>query len=540
MLRARLERRGEGGSHAWLAAIAGPGLERASAVPITAGTSATAAAAVGVGAMATKLVVGAAVCALLAAYFLTRPQRGPAEGATTTAVAGAPVPSLAASPQSAMEAVAAPGAVRSSALREEGASTPAPAAPSAHDGPVLRVRVVDTEQNAVAAGVLSVCPDRMPMRRVFAAARPFVAVPIAGAFTDVPLPKGTRSATVTACSANPIPSRPTDVLELGELEVRELSLEVGRALTAPSIAGRVLVDGVQRVPSGLSIQFISGGSGLVHALDATWAVESVPEKDSSLVVTSDETVLARIEPKSENLTRGRLDLELSTGRTLVVKLVDRVTGRPHADSSFVLRTDRPVDGRVWDSRMRVLRTDGQGTCRTTGIPLRGGFSLLPDLDPVRRGMVLNNVVDAMSTFWTCEPWYSRRVAESDPEVVELELRVDIPTPGGSAFGFVPAHLRSSLDEKKARLVSAEVTDVDADGGDLFEVPRDTNGRWTLSSHWPSRHFVWIQDVGTRAALTERVEVASRWSAGSRSVRPASRRRRDRRAGDPRRARARTP
>ncbi|MBL8861582.1 MAG: sigma-70 family RNA polymerase sigma factor [Planctomycetes bacterium] len=501
LLRTALRARGHGEERAWLALIAGlPSAEHTAAGPAL-GTTAL----MGGSTMTLKLLAGAAAGALvvaLAAWSLRTdlgegPHAPPAAEPEPTPLAAVPgVRSSVPEPVTGARALAV----------ADPTSRAAEVAPS--PGPRLVVRVRDTAGASITSGVLDLWHDRQPFHP-FSTTRVHQALEIAGELTMITLPAGSRCTRVRASAGGLLPSSEAVLRELRPAEAREVELVVGEPLVEPAWTGRILVDGVQRVPLGLSIRVQSvnvvAGVGRVNRVDATWAVERVPAEDPLLVVTSDETVFARLTPGRGERASRQFDLALESGRTLILELLDRGSQLPLADAPFAVTTSVPIGGNVSDGTTRIARTDARGSARLRGLPREGFLSIGPDLDRAQRGLILRDG-EVVPIEAPAERWHEQRLRASDPDPLTLALAIDLSRPGATAFGFVPPAFDAAVAAGVARVASAEITSARPQGGDAYEVPRDSQGRWTLATHWPSRHIVWVQDPHTGAQLSEKVEV----------------------------------
>lgn len=505
LLRERLDRRGEGEPGAWLASLVGVGIDHAVRDGVTSGTAAKTAVATGVGLMGTKLVIGAVVCAAVVAVLVLRNDSQVVEP-TPVVAATLEIPVLSRDEFLApIESVGAGESARKP-TNQAAMATATKAVEIASAETKLFVRVVDFDGKSVTDGVLAIWRSRTPSMNPWV--QTFDSVRIAGDVTEVPFPSETQSAMISASGTGQTPSAPYFADRIAMNEHREITLTIGGPLTGRSITGRVLVDGLQSVPPGLSVDVRTEHGVLagarVNFVDATWAADNLPSEWLTFVAKSDTTVPARCTPTAAELANGRFDLELSRGRTLIVRLLDRLSGTTIPNAPLAIATSVAVDERTSEGSMRPLRTDANGTVRVSGIPRFGSVAIHPDLDPVVRAVPFRDG-RTMNSIWPTAAWHRQSLRESDPDPLEIELRVDIPQPGATVFGVLARAERARGED--VQVLAVELSTVDAHGDMHQVVQLDTEGRWTLPTYWPSRYRVWLQEKVSRAQLTEPIEIA---------------------------------
>lgn len=173
------------------------------------------------------------------------------------------------------------------------------------------------------------------------------AVEIAGPLTELRLPARTGSIRIDA-SVPGLPASASfgvrddasrgDAIAGRPHRWRTVKLVVGEPVPTPSLRGFVLVDGQRRTPSGLLIdptdfevipedfteEYPDGSYLRQNAADSSYVYAQRPDGAFKLWVTSDETVPLLVEVDDDATT---LDLELESGRTLELTVLDRATGR---------------------------------------------------------------------------------------------------------------------------------------------------------------------------------------------------------------------
>lgn len=524
LLRARLDREFGERAQAWALALLTPSMS-AKAASSTAAAIPTATFVKGVGLVSAKWI-GAAVVVVALGLFMWRETPDASSPPRSDAPAGAP--SLVAALAEQAPALAAPSVEPRSTTEARtpvAASTDTPSASGAVT--ILRVRVKDAAGASVVAGQLD-CAFARERHVQHSPSTVRTRVPITGEITEVRLPPSAVEALVSASIAagrtsqtvKVVPLRPPDRTDDGEV-VHDVVVELDVASAPPALTGTISVDGVRKAPLGLEVRYsvdhVMGEQPRVNTLDASYALDEVARDGGRLWVTSDETTPRNFELDAATVARGRLDLELESGRTLALTLLDRASDAPLADTPFHVRRYVRLHDNVWDSDQRTYRTDEHGRCEVVGLQSEGQVSVLPDNGPLPRAVILNGSAPLTQT-WLNEPWWIRRLKPDDPERLEVTLRVTVTHDGASAFGYVPPGLRGGRDLSERVSVAAKELNSAFDPkapaaerlperGDAFELPVDAEGRWELVAPFPSRYVVWLERSTSRAKLSAEVEVA---------------------------------
>lgn len=272
----------------------------------------------------------------------------------------------------------------------------ADAAPTRGGRTLLHVRVVDAAGAAVLEGRIEVLSSAQ--RNVEAQLRPARReLPIAGEVTDVELAASQHEAIVCAASRAGDVGR-TACARLRDVEghwrvdgtlERDVVVQLAPE-TSAAIAGAIHVDGRARVPAGLIVAALVEELApqpaderrrvlaLVDPFRARYRVEATRRPWAGLWVTSDETVPCWI-PVPGGDPPARIDLELSSGRTLALEVVERGNGRPASGCALQVEVLVPVGRDSAHTEYRThafeLRAGADGRCAWSGLPERGHVAL---------------------------------------------------------------------------------------------------------------------------------------------------------------------
>jgi RNA polymerase sigma-70 factor (ECF subfamily) len=369
----------------------------------------------------TKFALSAALALAAALTWKTlvdAPTRGAPEGAPRVAASAAP--------EGASAVAAAATAEGDGAAQRRPESAPPRNGVVAASGGV-RVRVVGPQGAPLTSGRLACAwfeeaefgsPER---------ARQFE-VAIAGAATDVDLPRGARSCELRASVAGQPPSPRVIVTELSHDGARrEVTIAVGDRPDEPRVAGRILVDGKCETPRGLHVHVHpTDDAARVHLLEGRYEVGPLAAPTATLFFTSDESVPREIEVTAG---RGDVDVELTRGRTLELTVLDGATGAPlprfelYVTAMAPTRREPPFR-EIWGQGSHFVVTDANGVAVVRGVPRKGIVMVRRDARRVLRSEKLS--IDGHPTAMEMlrEPLLDLPVDESMPDVVERTLRVD--------------------------------------------------------------------------------------------------------------------
>jgi RNA polymerase sigma-70 factor (ECF subfamily) len=422
-------------------------------------------------------------------------------------------PSVAASdgPQS---ADAAPPAA--SASRETQHPAPPADATTPSSASVLHVHVVDADGRPCTSGrifgfVSEHDSPTDPLRSFDRA--------IEGETTTFEFPRASRSLLIAASVPDLAPSNRqgaswADALwESPATRIeRDLTIDVGRAIEGVRLAGRVTVDGMSRVPRGLSIEPMEAGTigaedcyVRIHALDARYEIAPRPSGPFKLWVTSDETVPRLLAVAADLST---LDLDLTTSRTLVLTVLDRKTDEPRPDLELHVMLQLPVEKRLfretWRDHSHFVRTDERGVATVTGLPIDGSVEVRRDGTFTLEKMLVDG--QQFQTPRRREPLLELRLDAKLPNLIERTIRLDAEDRRPTIHGHVADALRESklageppLEVRWARVNEGEHADLHEEF-----VPIDAKGDFALVVDARHEYRIWAERGGIRLSQTAAV------------------------------------
>jgi RNA polymerase sigma factor (sigma-70 family) len=394
-----------------------------------------------------------------------------------------------------------------------------PLAPSS-DATVLHVAVVDADHHPRTSGRLTgfwseetrlESPQTREVRVIEA--------DIAGATTDLVLPAVAASALLSASVDGQPPSPIESIARLrteedpktrhGRVE-RDVTLVVAGGVERPRLSGCILVDGRPRVPRGLVITTQRPAAVRIHALDARYSIGPVDWALSELFVTSDETVprcfatgFTHANPPNDENT---LDLDLSSGVTLRLNVLDRRSAAPLPGIELYLRIDSNPEGQVkYGPRMfqHHIVSGADGVAVVTGLPRGGGFSVRRDATLRKRRMEMLPQ-PPQEEMLPREALLAESFDAATPAVVERTLRIDAEDRTLHVFGDLDATFLTPGEFGEA---DAEVRFANRGGDILFwikagpdemwlrsiaSVPYDERGHWKFEAETGVDYRVWVE------------------------------------------------
>lgn len=352
-------------------------------------------------------------------------------------------------------------------------------------------------------------------------------VAIDGDVTELRLPATTRLVTISASVAAFSPTSVRKVIDReseptarrGEPHRwRPLRLIVGESSPDTALRGRVTVDGVARVPLGLTLtpgwdNVVLEEEGVrIHALDATYRLAPRPTGEGTLWVTSDETVPRRFDIDDDDT---EVDLALTSGRRLELTLLDRRTGRIapgvelHVDTAVIV--ERTFFRESWRNHGRYVRSGRDGVARMAGLPEIGRVEVRRDgsMDvrgaPRDSGTALGSGV-RMATLK--EPVRTLALDEDSADVVRATLRIDLERSTRRVFGTVPREwLEAGANgEGTLQLFWAKAVANERPQRRDLAIELTAEGGWSLEVAPGSNYLVWAERDLLRASKVARVEV----------------------------------
>lgn len=438
----------------------------------------------------------------------------PAVAATMPEPVTAPPPTTPATPTAPAVREAAPDLAK----KEPATAT------TAGDATILHVRVVTTDQRPCTSGHLS---GFWSEDRWGGELRRSVEEEIAGPVTDLVLPVIASAATLTASVEGMPASGRTHAVELrteedpklrhGRIE-KSVTIVVGGHESSPRLTGRITVDGEEQVPPGLDF-FLQTQPGVgeseprirVHSLDASYEIGPIHPQIQQIIVTSDETV-----PKSFKVhfdgREASLDLDLETGRTLRLTVVDRRTNAPLPGRELHLWMDYNYETTIFESRWRhhshYLRTDRDGVAVVTGLPQRANCSVRRDGNFVVRSLEVN-AGEKMEQNVLSEPLLSFEITKESPKLIERTLRMDAEPRSRRIFGQLAASLLTDgeFGEEAAEVHYATIRPDGRWYRDDWTIPHDEQGRWQLEVKPDTEYKLFVERERRRISNVLSVKVA---------------------------------
>jgi len=323
------------------------------------------------------------------------------------------------------------------------------------DVTVLRVRVMGPGGDPESAGNLE----------CFAGERSFpetqalsihLCVPIQSAVTELVLPASCLEAVLVASGSGAPPTlhreedlrRLDDVFHVSGRVEKDVSISLQSDSAGSVVVGRILVDGIARVPEGLRVLLVrkpSHSASVEDALDRLPSLALVDRAARSyragplspavrgLWATSVETVPCWIPIEwSEGQGDLHIDLDCASGRTLHLSCVDADTGRPAPGVALETQTLTKIssagDQEFFKPHSVRVCCDENGRCTIRGLPESGTFRL------TRPRPASRNAAGSGSTL---------PVAQSESSVLDLELESGSPRESWETVRLSSAEVRTA-------------------------------------------------------------------------------------------------
>ncbi|MBL8843238.1 MAG: RNA polymerase sigma factor [Planctomycetes bacterium] len=352
-------------------------------------------------------------------------------------------------------------------------------------------------------------------------------VAITGVVTELRLPATAREIRVAASVEGRRPSGRREVDDPASAAAARrgeasrwptVRLLVGEASPDELLRGRITVDGVARVPLGLAIEpkgKVVGGLGnavRIDTLAASYEIAPLPSRGATLWVTSDETVPREIELDDGQETQ---DLDLASGRSLELTVLDRRTGRIapgvelHFDVGVV--THKSFFRESWRDHARFARSGADGVVRMVGLPEVGSLAVRRDGSMTISDAPLEGTLSGLSGARIAtlpEPLLSLRLERDGPRVVQATVRLDFERPTRRLFGTLPPPwLAEGVDgEPAAQLFFAkELAGERPERRDL-PIAAQSDGAWSLEVEPGTTILLWAERERRRISAVARVVV----------------------------------
>ncbi|MCI0585549.1 MAG: RNA polymerase sigma factor [Planctomycetes bacterium] len=388
------------------------------------------------------------------------------------------------------------------------------------EGTILRVRVVDPSGRVLEAGHLTCRWDEEPRLEGRDSAR-FLGEPVRGAVTEIELPARAVEAQIAASVEGFPPAEPVRVSDLrgrnpalptAGVVTRDVEVHVGLPAQGPTLSGRVLVDGVPRIPLGLVVRYEGPPHrqfARIHSIDSQYAVGPLQPTQDTLWVTSEETVPRKIAFPAPEGDR-TLDLELNSGRTLRLTVLDDRTGVPLAGREFYrgvsLVTDRTLRQHMWRTHYLHVTTNERGECLLRGLPLEGRLDLHRDASTRE---VEYRLVDGrtLKSRALSDPIWTLELTADMPAHLERTVRLRAEVTRATVFGSLPGEfLGTDALGAPLQVIYAAVRE-DRRGDVRDHATLRPDGRWEFSAETESKYEVWIERGAAPISRVVRVEVA---------------------------------
>jgi hypothetical protein len=445
-----------------------------------------------------------------AAYWLARDGNHGSEEVAPTGAASQSTPAAAERPAPLAPLAGVAASPPAEAPAEAPARMPAERVGAEPAGPgiVLNVSVIDGRDQPIQRGSIECLYGSPGLETAPDVSRKQAA--IAGPRTTIVLPMTAREALLTAS----VPDYPA-----AQLRLKDLGRKKGRRLgdgervehdaticlipssrLGPGLSGRVFVDGVERIPAGLTVQAQHGSAaegsvyqgprlGVIDTVSGTYRFDALPAGNWNIEAKSEETI-PRWTPVqlAGRAPAAVVDLHLDSGSTLVVHVKDARSKQASPDRAIRLDYWVPTHkepGRVIGSPVRIdARSDAEGVCEfrslPTGIRLALRESSESEDEPAHLELIL---------------------AESDPREVHRDLWIGGTAPTWSEYwGEIPEGLPEGEDEL---VVNAR----DTRGGSPYKFGSVTESGWSIAFPVMPESELWLARSGER--LTGRAKVTGR-------------------------------
>jgi hypothetical protein len=389
-----------------------------------------------------------------------------------------------------------------------------------HPGTLLHVRVVDGAHRPLTSGRLiglwsedADQPFSPQTRDVH-----HFELAIAGATTDVALPGLAASALLAASVERQPPSIGVPVFRLhgnpgepppdGTVE-RDVEIGVDSGVASPRLSGRILVDGQPSAPRGLAIGCTGAPDRRVHALDARYEIGPMEGTVEELFITSDETVPRSFQTgfTRENPPKGdaELDLDLASGVTLRLNVVDRKFGAPLPGIELWVRVECVPVGAKRDTPRYFehhVVAGPEGVALVRGLPRGGDFSIRRDAKRRKRRMEMLPQ-PMQETELPREPLLWEVLDPASPATIERTLRIDPSDRTLHAFGVLGEGFRTfaGVGEGEVEVRFATLggffgflprPSKDPWSRSWVSVPVDESGRWRFELETGVDYRIWVE------------------------------------------------
>ncbi len=382
-------------------------------------------------------------------------------------------------------------------------------APGDDDLTILRVRVEHQSGRICTTGEIGCWWDT---ERVHPADRShFCATLITGEVTELRLPSRAGEALLSASIKGEPPADSVWVPRLrmtaegprpfGTL-MRDVVIFVGTSVEGPRLFGCVRVDGSRRIPTGLVVRYESRDlssetetvDALLNFVDATYEIGPCERGLNTLWITSAETVPLQLKHPAKE-TDERFDLDLASGRELLLTVLDESDGKPLANLELYrtvqLVVERGLRTVHWRDRSGFFKTDGNGQALLKGLPLEGKVEIRRDASMRELKLAMRDGgLEKIKTLK--EPLFTLPLTREMPQRLEHVLRIPASQRTVRLFGWL---VQAATEESRAPGdLRVQIARIEADGrpaADPEQARLSEEGSWELEVAPRGRYQVWL-------------------------------------------------
>ncbi len=370
---------------------------------------------------------------------------------------------------------------------------------------VLSVHVRDRNGRFIPKGRLECVYSASSLRDSVARAR--LEFPVTGEVLRIELPNATDEVLLTASAPEHAPAsallqslrliggRTLSAAESVSRDVH-LTLDLRDSDARVSIWGKVRVDGVERIPDGLSMElqrFAPPAGVVIEEAFPDLATVDVYSSSYSLRIPaagrfairakSSETIEETFEFElASPASHERHDLDLKTGARVLIRVLDATSGQPAPSVQLLMRCSRLVEASsealTRSEYRKVSESDHAGICLFRGIAPRSPVKITQYSLEKPRGF--GNLLELEVPEAGTQPhWFDYWINGADPTEVVYWGPVD-----------------AAWNLGKASSICSEASDVPGRGFVSFSIPPDAV-EWTVRRPAGKRFSFWISENGAR-------------------------------------------
>ncbi len=308
--------------------------------------------------------------------------------------------------------------------------------------------------------------------------------PIESPITTIQLPEDAQSVRVCVSHGSfaPSPGVTLDDLRadsIGGLQVGMLQRNVDVPLIARgdgpipySLHGDIYLDGALQCPPGLRITVGGRGQAWINTITSRYRFAPLTANPGWLLAVSDFSLPTHAKLNEEVQRTQQVNLELTSGRELLVHAVDASTGTAAVGREVaisLIAEVKQLGGISQRSHRQVATVDAAGNCRFRGIPITGRVSVFQELDDEVGRHVLKSI----------------RLDPDSPHLVQCEVQLgSTETVTTRVFGRLP------FPDGAPPSGTCEIRVHSYDGGEELTIPVSPNGSWSVELN---SHQYWVLD-----------------------------------------------